>query len=78
MTYPTFVLGYPVDDDPCFWQPGSQKLGDGSSLWSGLETALPTIFATRALGGFFCGNMGAAAPWKNDDGNNSWETISIG
>ena len=29
---------------------------------TGLGTTLPTIFAARALDGFFCGNMGV--PWR--------------
>ena len=30
----------------------------------GLGTSLPTIFAARALDGFFCGNMGATGRWR--------------
>ena len=39
----------------------SSPLGVPSS-WPGLGTSLPTIFAARALDGFFCGNMGATGP----------------
>ena len=62
MTHPTCFLGWYMIT-LCSWQIPWVQTGDVGHLDAprpGLGTSLPTIFAARALDGFFCGNMGAA------------------